>query len=135
MAAQRKRTIKLYRITDDGRRLLAGTIEAGSPTELVVLWRAFLATARCGTYAACYRGETLGLEPAAMAPMPLSPRRSGYVRLRQIGVAIMILLQCRLPASLEVWAVVIACAAAQAGRRVAERLAHKSHRVSFSILR
>ena len=64
MAAQGKRTIKLYRITEGGRRLLAGTIEAGSPTELVVLWRAFLATARVGTYAACYRGETLDLKPA-----------------------------------------------------------------------
>ena len=45
MASQRKRTIRLYRIADDGRRLLAGTIEAGSPAELVALWRAFLATA------------------------------------------------------------------------------------------
>jgi hypothetical protein len=52
MAAQRKRTIKLYRITDDGRRLLSGTFHAGSPTEFVVLWRAFLATAAPGTYAA-----------------------------------------------------------------------------------
>jgi len=32
--------------------------------ELVTLWRAFLATAAHGTYAASYRGETLGLEPA-----------------------------------------------------------------------
>jgi hypothetical protein len=64
MAAQRKRTIKLYRINEDGRRLLAATIEAGSPTELVVLWRAFLATATRGAYAACYRGDTLALEPA-----------------------------------------------------------------------
>jgi len=64
MAAQRKRTIRLYRINHDGRRLLAGTIEAGEPAELVALWRAFLATAARGTYAACYRGETLGLELA-----------------------------------------------------------------------
>ena len=28
---------------------------------------AFLATAARGTYAACYRGETLGLEPAGEA--------------------------------------------------------------------
>ena len=67
MAAQRKRTIRLYRIAEDGRRLLAGTIEAGSPAELITLWRAFLATAVRGTYAACYRGETLGLEPAGEA--------------------------------------------------------------------
>jgi len=67
MAAQRKWTIRLYRIHDDGRRLLAGTIDAGSPTELGVLWRAFLATAGGGTYAACYRGEIVGLEPAGEA--------------------------------------------------------------------
>ena len=59
-----KRTIRLYRIADDGRRLLAGTFEAGSPAELVALWHAFLATAACGTYVAYYRGEVLGLEPA-----------------------------------------------------------------------
>ena len=61
VAAQRKRTIRLYRIADDWRRLLAGTLKAGSPAELVTLWHAFLATAARGTYAACYRGETLGL--------------------------------------------------------------------------
>jgi len=38
--AQRKRTIRLYRIADDGRRLLADTLEVGSPVELVVQWRA-----------------------------------------------------------------------------------------------
>jgi len=43
---------------------LAGTIQAGGPAELIALWRAFLATAAGGTYAACYRGEILGLEPA-----------------------------------------------------------------------
>jgi hypothetical protein len=64
MAIQRKRTIRLYRITDDGAGSWRGRLQAGSPAELVALWRAFLATAACGTYAACYRGETLGLEPA-----------------------------------------------------------------------
>jgi hypothetical protein len=67
MAARRKRTIRLYRITDDGRRLLAGAFQAGSGVELVTLWRAFLATAAQGTYAACYRGEILGLEAASEA--------------------------------------------------------------------
>jgi len=62
--AQRKRTIRLYRINEDGRRLLATTIKAGSPAELVALWRAFLATAASGTYVAHYRGETLALEAA-----------------------------------------------------------------------
>jgi hypothetical protein len=64
MVRQRKRTIRLYRIVDDGRRILAGTLQAGSPAELVMRWRAFLATATPGAYADCYRGETLGLEPA-----------------------------------------------------------------------
>jgi hypothetical protein len=64
MAAQRKRTIRLYRIADDGRLLLVGTIQVAGPAELVALWRAFLATATVGTYAACYRGETLGVEAA-----------------------------------------------------------------------
>jgi hypothetical protein len=63
----RKRTIKLYAITDDGRRLLAGTIEAASPVEVVAKWRAFLATASHGVYVATYRGATLGLEMSAEA--------------------------------------------------------------------
>jgi hypothetical protein len=37
MAIQRKRTIRLYRITDDGRRLLAGTLR---PALRLSLWRA-----------------------------------------------------------------------------------------------
>jgi hypothetical protein len=41
MAAQRKRTIRLYRIADDGRRLLAGTIQADGPAELVALYQLF----------------------------------------------------------------------------------------------
>jgi len=49
MAAQRKRTIRLYRINVDVRQLMAGTIEVGSSAELAVLWRAFLATAARGT--------------------------------------------------------------------------------------
>jgi hypothetical protein len=31
----RTRTIRLYQLADEGRRLLAGTIEAASPAELV----------------------------------------------------------------------------------------------------
>ena len=60
----RKRTIRLYRLHDDGRRLLAGTIRAGSPAELVARWRSFLATAARGVYVARYRGEVLVLEAA-----------------------------------------------------------------------
>ena len=54
----RKRTIRLY------RHLLAGTIRAGSPAELVARWRSFLATAARGIYVARYRGEVLGLDAA-----------------------------------------------------------------------
>jgi hypothetical protein len=61
----RKRTIRLYRLTVDGRRLLAGTIEAASPAEFVAHWQAFLATR--GVYIAYYRGETLALDAAAQA--------------------------------------------------------------------
>jgi hypothetical protein len=46
----RKRTVKLWRLTDDGRKLFAGTIEAADPRELVLKWSAFLATAGRGTY-------------------------------------------------------------------------------------
>jgi hypothetical protein len=63
----RKRTICLYRLADDGKRLLAGAIAAASQAELVAYWRAFLATAARGVYIARYRGETLSLETAAEA--------------------------------------------------------------------
>ena len=41
----RKRTVKLWRLHDDGRKVFAGTIEAADPRELVIKWSAFLATA------------------------------------------------------------------------------------------
>ena len=44
----RKRTVKIWRLQDDGRRLFAGTIVAGSPAELVAMWSAFLVTAERG---------------------------------------------------------------------------------------
>jgi len=60
----RKRTIKLWRLNEDGRRLLAGTIVAATPAELVIKWSAFLATSERGVYFATYRGSFLGPEPA-----------------------------------------------------------------------
>jgi hypothetical protein len=63
----RKRTIKLYRLADDGRKLLAGKLEAGSPVELVAKWQAFLAMAPQGVYVARYRGESLSTEISAEA--------------------------------------------------------------------
>ena len=54
----RKRTVKLWRLHDDGRKLYAGTIEAADPRELVIKWSAFLATAERGVYFATYRGHS-----------------------------------------------------------------------------
>jgi len=54
------RTIKLYRIETDGRRLAAGAIRASSPEHLDTQWRLFLATAAQGIYLATYRGVQLG---------------------------------------------------------------------------
>ena len=45
----RKRTVKLWRLHEDGRKLFAGTIAAADPRELVLKWSAFLATAERGT--------------------------------------------------------------------------------------
>jgi hypothetical protein len=60
----RKRTVKLWRLHDDGRKLYAGTIEAADPRELVLKWSLFLATAEKGVYFATYRGSFVGPEPA-----------------------------------------------------------------------
>jgi|RhiMethySRZTD1v2_1073278.scaffolds.fasta_scaffold989374_2 hypothetical protein len=51
----RKRTVKLWRLHEGGRKLHAGTIEAGDPRELVLKWSLFLATAERGVYFATYR--------------------------------------------------------------------------------
>ena len=56
----RKRTIKLWRLQDDGRKLFAGTIVAGSPAELVAMWAAFLVTAKRGVYFATYHVRWFG---------------------------------------------------------------------------
>ena len=60
----RKRTVKLWRLHDDGRKLYAGTIEAADPRELVFKWSAFLATAERGVYFATYRGSFITPEAA-----------------------------------------------------------------------
>ena len=60
----RKRTVKLWRLHDDGRKLYAGTIEAADPRELVFKWSAFLATAERGVYFATYRGSFIAPEAA-----------------------------------------------------------------------
>jgi len=60
----RKRTLKLWRLNEDGRKLFAGTIQAGSSAELVAMWSAFLLTAERGVYFATYRGVSVGPEAA-----------------------------------------------------------------------
>jgi hypothetical protein len=45
----RKRTIKLCRLNEHGRKRHAGTIEASDPRELVLKWSLVLATAERGT--------------------------------------------------------------------------------------
>jgi len=57
----RPRTIRLYRIEDDGRRLSARSFRASSPADLVMRWQLFPATAARGLYVATYRGEQLGM--------------------------------------------------------------------------
>jgi hypothetical protein len=60
----RKRTIKLWRLNEDGRKQFAGTIMAASPAEPVPKLSAFLATSERGVYFATYRGSLVGPEPA-----------------------------------------------------------------------
>jgi hypothetical protein len=54
------RTVKLYRIESDGRRLAAEAIRASFQDDLAAHWQLFLATARQGLYIASYRGVQLG---------------------------------------------------------------------------
>ena len=63
------RTVRLFRLEDDGRRLAAGSISASTPAELVAKWQAFLALAEPGVYVARYRGESL----ATTATLELHP--------------------------------------------------------------
>jgi hypothetical protein len=68
------RTVKLYRIECDGRRIAAGAIRANSETDLVAHWQLFLATAVHGLYVATYRGVQLGtaLVTETGVPVPLA---------------------------------------------------------------
>ena len=60
----RKRTVKLWRLHEVGRKLAAGTIEAADPREVVMKWSSFLATAERGVYIAAYRGSFVAPEAA-----------------------------------------------------------------------
>ncbi|HEX2335763.1 MAG TPA: hypothetical protein VHI72_04755 [Hyphomicrobiaceae bacterium] len=65
------RTIKLYRIESDGRRLAAGAIRASSQDDLAAHWQLFLATAAQGLYVANYRGVQLGMAMVTAASLPV----------------------------------------------------------------
>ena len=67
------RTIKLYRIESDGRRLVAGAIRASSQDDLAARCQLLLATAAQGLCVASYRGVQLGtaLVTAAGVPVPV----------------------------------------------------------------
>jgi len=55
------RTIKVYRIADDGRRVAAGAFQATSEVDLSAKWQLHLATAADGLYVATHRGVQLGM--------------------------------------------------------------------------
>ena len=59
------RTVKLFRIADDGRRVASGAFKAASETELQLKWELHLATATSGLYIATHRGVQLGIGLAA----------------------------------------------------------------------
>ena len=61
------RTIKVYRLADDGRRLAAGAFKAASEQDLQLKWELHLATAADGLYIATHRGVQLGLGLASEA--------------------------------------------------------------------
>jgi hypothetical protein len=61
------RTIKLYRVSEDGRRVAAGAFQASSESDLQVKWELHLATAVSGLYVATHRGVQLGVGLASDA--------------------------------------------------------------------
>jgi hypothetical protein len=61
------KTIKLYRIAEDGRRLASGAFQASSESDLQLKWELHLATAAAGLYIATHRGVQLGVGVASDA--------------------------------------------------------------------
>jgi len=55
------RTIKIYRVSEDGRRVAAGAFQATSEGDLQMKWELHLATAVSGLYVATHRGVQLGV--------------------------------------------------------------------------
>ena len=64
------RTIKLYRIAEDGRRVASGAFRAASESDLQMKWELHLATATSGLYIATHRGVQLGMGVASDAVRP-----------------------------------------------------------------
>jgi hypothetical protein len=61
------RTIKLYRVSKDGRRVAAGAFQATSESDLQIKWELHLAPAVGGLYIATHRGVQLGVGLASDA--------------------------------------------------------------------
>ena len=61
------RTVKVYRISDDGRRVAAGAFRVNSESDLQTKWELHLATAGSGLYIATHRGIQLGVGLAILA--------------------------------------------------------------------
>jgi hypothetical protein len=61
------RTIKLYRVSEDGKRVAAGAFQVASERDLQAKWELHLATAVEGLYIATHRGVQLGVGLASDA--------------------------------------------------------------------
>ena len=59
--------VRLWRITDDGRRLTSCAFKAASESDLQIKWQLHLATAAGGLYIATHRGIQLGIGLASDA--------------------------------------------------------------------
>jgi hypothetical protein len=66
--------IKLYRVSEDGRRVAAGAFQAASESDLRVKWELHLATAVAGLYIATHRGVQLAVGLASDAARHQSGR-------------------------------------------------------------
>jgi hypothetical protein len=77
-----KTTVKLWLLKSDGRKLFAGTIEAGSPAEFVLNWSAFLAASGRGVCLATYEGSFVGPEAAVDSEVGALAAHSTSSRLR-----------------------------------------------------
>ena len=69
------RTVKLYKIEADGRRMAAGAFRVNSESDLQAKWELYLATAASGLYIATHRGIQLGI---GLASDVMRPRGGTY---------------------------------------------------------